>query len=66
MAKDIRFNVKLLVDGKEQLVTAVTTTKQLQLAAKGAKSGFDRLRDSLVTLNQGVETARNSVEVCCG
>ena len=30
MAKEIKFNIKLLIDGKEQLVTASTSAKELR------------------------------------
>lgn len=29
MAKDIKFNIRILVDGKEQLVTATTSAADL-------------------------------------
>ena len=37
MAKDVKFNIKLTVDGKPQVVQAVTSTKDLQAAVKEAK-----------------------------
>ncbi len=41
MAKTIKFNVKLAVDGKEQLVTATTSVKDLQKAIQGSKGSLD-------------------------
>ena len=37
MAKDVKFNIKLTVDGKSQVVQAVTSTKALQDVVNGAK-----------------------------
>lgn len=49
MAKDVKFNIKLLVDGKEQLVSATTNTKELarqlgnvQREAKNFQTGISR------------------------
>ena len=66
MAKEIKFNVRLSVDGKEQLVTATTTAKQLQDVFKGARTASDRLRDSLVSLNQGFEIIGNLTSAARG
>ena len=33
MAKEIKFNIKLLIDGKEQLVTASTSAKSCSVGA---------------------------------
>lgn len=66
MAKEIKFNVRLSVDGKEQLVTATTTAKQLQDVFKGARTASDRLRDSLVSLNQGFEVIGNIASAARG
>ena len=38
MAKDVKFNIKLTVDGKSQVVQAVMSTQNLQAAANGAKN----------------------------
>ena len=35
MAKEIKFNVRLTVDGKEQLVTATTTADELRKSLSG-------------------------------
>lgn len=62
MSKEIKFNVKLLVDGKETLVQATTTTKNLQNVVNGAQDSVTRLRNAFITLNQGIEVARNLAE----
>ncbi len=50
MAKDVKFNIKLNIDGKEQIVTASTNTQGLAKSLGIAKTESDKLRDSLVTL----------------
>ena len=55
MAKEIKFNIKLLVDGKEQLTTATTSTKELREQIQAAKTAADHFRDKLITLNQSIE-----------
>ncbi len=59
MAKEIKFNVKLLVDGKEQLVTATTSVAELRKNIEAAKPAADQFREKLITLNQSVETLKN-------
>lgn len=58
MAKEIKFNVKLLVDGKEQLVTATTSVAELRANLEAAKDRATRFRDSLITFNQSIETLK--------
>ena len=60
MAKDIKFNIKLLVDGKEQLVTASTSVKELRQQIEASKPSAERLRNSLISLNQSVEVLKNA------
>ena len=38
MAKDIKFRVKLDVDGKEQLVTATTTVAEMRKAVRDTEN----------------------------
>ena len=58
MAKEIKFNVNLLVDGKEQLVTATTSVAELRANLEAAKDRATRLRDSLITFNQSIDTLK--------
>lgn len=58
MAKEIKFNVKLVVDGKEQLVTATTSVAELRENLEAAKDRATRLRDSLITFNQSIDTLK--------
>ena len=66
MAKEIKFSIKLNVDGKEQLVSATTTTKQLQDVVQGAQTAADKLRNSLISINQGFEIIGNLTSAARG
>ena len=44
MAKEIKFNIKLLIDDKEQLVTASTSAKELRDNLDAAKSSVAKFR----------------------
>ena len=59
MAKEIKFNVRLSVDGKEQLVTATTSVADLRHAMERAKGSAGQLRDTLLTYTQTVQTMQN-------
>lgn len=59
MAKEIKFNIKLTIDGKEQIVAATSSTKELQEAMDKAKEGSQRLNTSLVNFNQSIEALTN-------
>lgn len=52
MAKDIKFRIRLSVDGKEQLVTATTSSRDLQRNLDAARSSALRFRDAMLTMNQ--------------
>lgn len=51
-SKEIKFSLKLIVDGKEQAVTAITTTKRLQQVIDGANTSADKLQKSIFNFNQ--------------
>lgn len=55
MAKEIKFNIKLLVDGKEKLITATSTVAELHSALDSAKTEAEKLDKVLVNFNQHVE-----------
>lgn len=59
MAKEIKFNVRLSVDGKEQLVTATTSVADLRHVMDRAKGSAGQLRDTLLTYTQTVQTMQN-------
>ena len=60
MAKEIKFNVKLTVDGKEQLGVATTDVKKLRQSLDEAKSSTQQFRDKLLTVNQAVTALQNA------
>lgn len=55
MAKEIKFNIKLTVDGKEQLATATTNVGDLRKAVSSAVKDADKFRVSLLNWSQGVQ-----------
>lgn len=60
MAKEIKFNIKLLIDGKEQLVTASTSVKELRDNLDAAKSSAAKFREKMITVNQTVAALQNA------
>ena len=63
MAKEIKFNIKLAIDGKEQLVTATYDVRKLQEVVNSARDSATRFRDVLITYNQAVDAIRNVADV---
>ena len=59
MAKEIKFNIRLSIDGKEQIVTASTNLQALQKNISSVSSNASKLRDSLISFNQGFEVIKN-------
>ena len=59
MAKEIKFNIKLLVDGKEKLITATSTVAELHSVLDSAKTEAEKLDKVLVNFNQHVEKFQN-------
>lgn len=60
MAKEIKFNIKLLIDGKEQLVTASTSAKELRDNLDAVKSSAAKFREKMITVNQTVAALQNA------
>ena len=60
MAKEIKFNIKLLIDDKEQLVTASTSAKELRDNLDAAKSSAAKFREKMITVNQTVAALQNA------
>lgn len=60
MAKELKFNIKLLIDGKEQLVTASTSAKELRDNLDAAKSSAAKFREKMITVNQTVAALQNA------
>ena len=55
MAKEIKFNIKLLIDDKEQLVTASTSAKELRDNLDAAKSSAAKFRRKAADQAQSVQ-----------
>lgn len=52
MAKDVKFNIKLNIDGKDQIVTASTNVKRFAEELEIARSKSTRVRDELIKITQ--------------
>lgn len=52
MAKDVKFNIKLLVDGKDHIVEASTDVKRLAQELEIAQTDATKARDALVKMTQ--------------
>ena len=59
MAKEIKFNVKLAVDGKEQLVTATASVQELRSNIDKVKTSSQKLNAAFINFNQTVEVIEN-------
>lgn len=59
MAKEIKFNVRIAVDGKEQLVTATSSVADLRQVMEKAKGSAGCVRDTLLGYTQTVQAAQN-------
>ena len=51
-SKEIKFNLRLAIDGKEHWVSAATTAKQLQDVIAGAKNETEKFQKEVFNLNQ--------------
>lgn len=65
-SKEIKFNLRLAIDGKEQLVSAVTTTRQLKGVLSGAKDEADKMHQEVFKLNQAFSVWNNIKEASNG
>ena len=52
MSKDVKFNIRLNIDGKEQVVTASTNVKKFAEELELARTKSTRLRDDLLKITQ--------------
>ena len=59
MAKEIKFNIKLKIDGKEQLVSATSTVENLRGVVNAAKSDIQKANAVFVNFNQQVMKFQN-------
>ena len=62
MAKEIKFNIKLTIDGKEQLGVVTTDVGKLRKAMDDSKSSATKLRDGLISVNQAIAVFQNVSE----
>lgn len=59
MAKDVKFNIKISVDGKEKIVSATTSVSDLQRVMDQAKGSAGQLRDKLLAYTQTVQSIQS-------
>ena len=59
MSKDIKFDVKLFIEGKEQIVEASTSSQELAKELGIARMKGDELRTALLNFNQLTQTFQN-------
>lgn len=59
MAKEIKFNIKLNIDGKEQLLSATSTVENLRGVVNAAKSDIQKANAVFVNFNQQVMKLQN-------
>lgn len=61
MAKDVKFNIRLNIDGKEQIVTASTNVKRFAEELGIARTKSTELRDSLIRITQVGQSFQNAL-----
>lgn len=59
MAKDVKFNIKLNIDGKEHIVSASTNVKKFAEELSLAQTNSNKFRDSLVKWNGMSDSFQN-------
>ena len=59
MSKEIKFNVRLTIDGKEQLQTATVDVRELRDIIEASKTSAQRFTEAFIHFNQGIEVVRN-------
>ena len=59
MAKEIKINIKLTVDGTEQMISATTSVGNLRNVVDAAKSDIQKFNGVLVNFNQYVMKFQN-------
>lgn len=59
MANEVRFNIRLNIDGKERVVTATTAVDNLRRVVDNAKGAAGALQEQLINTNQIVEKWNN-------
>ena len=59
MSNEVRFNIRLHIDGKEKVVTATTAVDNLRRVVNEAKGATSALQEQLINTNQIVEKWNN-------
>ena len=59
MSNEVRFNIRLHIDGKEKVVTATTAVDNLRRVVNEAKGATGALQEQLINTNQIVEKWNN-------
>ena len=62
MSKTIKFNIRLTVDGKEQLVQTTVGARDLGKALQQSKSNADRFRDSVMSWTMLTNSMQNVMQ----
>lgn len=66
MAKEIKFNIRLNIDGKEQIGVVTADVVKLRRAMEDSKSSAQQFRDKLLSINQAVTALQNASEAIAG
>ena len=66
MAKEIKFNIRLNIDGKEQLGVVTADVTKLRRAMEDSKTSAQRFRDKLFSINQAVTSLQNASSAVAG
>lgn len=61
MSKSITFNVKILVDGKEQVVSLTSNVKELQKNIDALTNRTKKISDNFILLNQKVQASMQAL-----
>ena len=61
MSKDVKFNIRLTIDGKEQIVTASTNVKKFAEELEIARTESTKLRDDLLKITQVSASFQNVI-----
>ncbi|MBR4237934.1 MAG: hypothetical protein IKQ03_00690 [Prevotella sp.] len=61
MAKDVKFNIKLVVDGKEKIVEATADIKKFAQEFENARTESTKVRDELLKFTQTSQSIQNVI-----
>ena len=61
MANDVKFNIKLVVDGKEKIVEASADVRKFAQEFENAKTESTKLRDNLLKFTQTSQSIQNVI-----